>query len=627
MSSKLAASRWVTGRFGSRSRITSSFVFKEYLKMQQESCNSNIRGQPNYAADVRRLWTANTCLKIRFLGKTILWMKILCFPHNLMFNSLVRTYLTNAYPVLNGKLQPIHQHVFESNLQNSMIHSKRYLELMKQVQKGGGEKAILRHTQRNKKLLVRDRLRLLLDKGEILELSPFAGLGMPYGDIPAAGCLTGIGKVSGVWCVFIANDATVKGGTVYPVAVKKQLRAQDIAIQNRLPCIYLVDSGGAFLPLQADIFPDKNHGGRTFYNEAIMSATGIAQVAVVCGSCTAGGAYIPTMADETVMVDKIGTIFLAGPPLVKAATGEVSSPEDLGGATMHAKVSGCIDHFAATEEEAYKCARNIIATLNLELPPNMPTDFEEPLYAAEELNGLAPRDYAYTLDIKLVLSRLTDGSKLLEFKALFGTTLLTGFAQIKGHLVGIVANNGELTHNASLKGSHFVQLCDQRNIPIIFLQNTRPNVTVTRTLSKAGAVTNQLKAQGSMIASVACATVPKITIVIGGCYGGESFAMCGRSFDPNFLFLWPNARIGLVSPNHCSDFLETDGNIQDEAQLKTMKEMLEVETSAFHSTSRIWDDGVILPADTRTVIGQCLNIFKQKPQFHSHPERQVTLRI
>ncbi|XP_051868794.1 methylcrotonoyl-coenzyme A carboxylase 2 isoform X2 [Pristis pectinata] len=617
---------WVAGRFGSGSRPNASFIFKECLKIQQETCNSYKRRQPYYAPDERRLWTANTCFKTHILGKRILWTKLLSSPDNLMFNNLVRTYVTKAYPVLNGKLHPIHQHVFESNLQNSMIHSKRYLELMKQVQKGGDEKAILRHTQRNKKLLVRERLRLLLDTEEILELSPFAGMGMPYGDIPAAGCITGIGKVNGVWCVFIANDATVKGGTVYPVTVKKQLRAQDIAIQNGLPCIYLVDSGGAFLPLQAEIFPGENHGGRAFYNEAMMSAAGIPQVAVVCGSCTAGGAYVPTMADETVMVDKIGTIFLAGPPLVKAATGEDATPEELGGATVHAKVSGCIDHFAATEEEAYKCTRNIIATLNLELPPNMPTDFEEPLYAAEELNGLAPKDYTHTLNIELVLSRLTDGSKFLEFKALYGTTLVTGFAQIKGYLVGIVANNGELTHNASLKGSHFVQLCDQRGIPIIFLQNTRPNVTVTGTLPKAEDVTNQLKAQGSMMASVACASVPKITIVIGGCYGGESFAMCGRSFDPNFLFLWPNARIGLVSPNYCSKFLESDGEIQDEVQLKIMKEMLEVQSSAFHSSSRIWDDGVILPTDTRTVIGRCLNIFKQKPRFHSHLERQVILR-
>ncbi|XP_078074573.1 methylcrotonoyl-CoA carboxylase beta chain, mitochondrial isoform X1 [Mustelus asterias] len=624
---ELAASRWVACRLGSGARLNSSFIFHEYFHRQHKTCTYSQGKQPICVHALRTLWTDHSCLKRQILGWTIPWKNVLRLPPCLMYNSLVRTYLTKSYPVLSGNLQSIHRHVFESNLLNSKVYNKRYLELMEQVIKGGGEKATLRHTQRNKKLLVRERLQLLLDKEEILELSPFAGLGMPYGDIPAAGCLTGIGKINGVWCVFIANDATVKGGTAYPITVKKQLRAQNIAIQNGLPCIYLVDSGGAFLPLQADIFPDKNHGGRMFYNEAVMSAVGIPQIAVVCGSCTAGGAYIPTMAEETVMVDKIGTIFLAGPPLVKAATGEDVSPEELGGATLHAKVSGCIDHFAATEEEAYECVRNIVATLNFDLPPHKTAEFEEPLYAAEELNGLAPKNYAHALNIKLVLSRLTDGSRFLEFKALYGTTLVTGFAQIKGHLVGIVANNGELTHNASLKGSHFVQLCDQRDIPIIFLQNTRPNVTMAGTLSKAEDVTNQLKAQGSMIAAVACATVPKITIIIGGSYGGESFPMCGRSFDPNFLFLWPNARIGLVGPEYFSEIQESEGQIQDEAQMKIMKERLANESCAFHSSSRIWDDGVILPKDTRMVIGQCLDIIKQKPRLHSQPERYAVLRI
>ncbi|GCC32851.1 hypothetical protein chiPu_0011315 [Chiloscyllium punctatum] len=625
MSRQLTAPKWVAGWLCSRLNI--SFIFQEYLTRQQKMCTYNKRKHPNCIHAQRTLWTDRTCLRRPILRKGIAWKNVLCLPLCLTYSSFIRTYLTKSYPVLNGSIQPIHRHVFEFNLRNSMACGERYLELMEQVTKGGGDKAILRHTQRNKKLLVRDRLQLLLDKGEILELSPFAGLGMPYGDIPAAGCITGVGKVRDVWCVFIANDATIKGGTAYPITVKKQLRAQAIAIQNGLPCIYLVDSGGAFLPLQADIFPDKNHGGRMFYNEAVMSALGIPQVAVVCGSCTAGGAYIPTMAEETVMVDRIGTIFLAGPPLVKAATGEDVSPEELGGASLHAKISGCIDHFAATEEEAYECVRNIIATLNLDIPSNKISDFEEPRFAAEELNGLAPRDYAHTLNVKLVLSRLTDGSKFLEFKALYGTTLVTGFAQIKGHLVGIVANNGELTHNASLKGSHFVQLCDQRDIPIIFLQNTRPNVTMAGTLSKAEDVTNQLKAQGTMISAVACSTVPKITIIIGGCYGGESFPMCGRSFDPNFLFLWPNARIGLVGPSYFREVQKSDGEIQDETQLKIMKEMLENESSAFHSSSRVWDDGIILPKDTRMVIGQCLNIIKQKPRLHSQPEKHAVLRM
>uniref|UniRef100_A0A8C9U8D4 methylcrotonoyl-CoA carboxylase n=1 Tax=Scleropages formosus TaxID=113540 RepID=A0A8C9U8D4_SCLFO len=461
----------------------------------------------------------------------------------------------------------------------------RYLEYQEKVQKGGGESAIARHTQRNKKLVVRDRLRLLLDEEGCLELSPFAGLGLPYGDIPSAGCVTGIGKISGLWCVFIANDATVKGGTAYPISVKKQLRAQEVAIQNRLPCVYLVDSGGAFLPLQSEIFPDKNQGGRSFYNEAIMSAMRIPQVAVVCGSCTAGGAYIPTMAEEAVIVHKIGTIFLGGPPLVKAATGEEVSPEDLGGAQLHAEVSGCVDHFAVMEEEAYQCTRNIISTLNYDLPEDRELSVEQPLHSEEELKGLAPKDYNHSLDVRLILSRLTDGSKFQEFKARYGTTLVTGFAKIEGHLVGFVANNGELRYEAALKGSHFIQLCDQRHIPIVFLQNTPP----------CPSNTNGLKAQSSMMAAVACASIPKITVIIGGCHGADSYAMCGRAFDPNFLFLWPNARVSLVAPGYSGTLTH------DEEEITAINERLEEESSAFFSSGRLWDDGVILPQETRKV--------------------------
>uniref|UniRef100_H3A0J0 methylcrotonoyl-CoA carboxylase n=1 Tax=Latimeria chalumnae TaxID=7897 RepID=H3A0J0_LATCH len=541
-----------------------------------------------------------------------------------------RSLTMKSYPLLNGNIPPVYNHVFEANWRNSAVCKQRYFEMLEKVQAGGGKNAILRHTQRNKKLLVRERLRLLLDEEDFLELSPFAGLSLPYGDVPAAGCLTGIGKICGVWCVFIANDATVKGGTAYPISVKKQLRAQEVALQNQLPTLYLVDSGGAFLPLQAELFPDKHHGGRTFYYEAIMSAMKIPQVAVVCGSCTAGGAYIPTMAEETVIVDQIGTIFLAGPPLVKAATGEIVTPEDLGGAKLHSTVSGCTDHFATSEKEAFECTRNIIATLNLELLPDEFSDFEDPLYSPEELAGLAPRDYDHTLNISLILSRLTDGSRFQEFKALFGTTLATGFAQIEGHLIGIVANNGELSHDAALKGSHFVQLCDQRRIPILFLQNTPPKVTMTVTFSQAEANTNRLKAQASMMTTVACATVPKITVIIGGCYGGESYAMCGRSFDPNFLFLWPNARVAIVGPGHSAEFpqSEDDDFVQDHPQLKRVHEKLEEESSAFYSTARLWDDGVILPEDTRKIIGRCLSIIKQKNyQLSSIQKRDPVLRM
>ncbi|KAM4022467.1 LOW QUALITY PROTEIN: methylcrotonoyl-CoA carboxylase beta chain, mitochondrial-like [Anomaloglossus baeobatrachus] len=520
-----------------------------------------------------------------------------------------------AFPVLPGALLPIHRPTCEANTRNSARCAHRYLELLEKVKSGGGENAILRHTQRNKKLLVRERLKRLLDDEDFLELSPFAGLGLPYGDVPSAGCLSGetlYRKISGIWCMFMANDATVKGGTAYPISVKKQLRAQEIAIQNRLPMVYLVDSGGAFLPLQAQLFPDKEHGGRTFYNEAIMSAMKIPQVAVVCGSCTGGGAYIPTMAEETIIVDKIGTIFLAGPPLVKAATGEDVTAEDLGGAKLHSRVSGCVDHFAATEADAYSYAQMIISTLNFDPEPEGRAQFEDPLYNTEELAGLAPRDYRHTLDVKLILSRLVDGSKFLEFKAEYGTTLVTGFAKVEGNLVGIVASNGELTHDASLKGSHFVQLCNQRDIPLLFLQHTTSQDRFPPTVSKAEQLTNRLKAQASMIAAVACATVPKITVVIGGCHGGESFAMCGRSYEPNFLFLWPNARIGLVDAANLSWSDQKDEGWTDETEFKTQMNRLKEESSAFYSSARIWDDGVILPQDTRPVLGKCLKIIRQK---------------
>ncbi|XP_077189493.1 biotin-dependent 3-methylcrotonyl-coenzyme A carboxylase beta1 subunit-like isoform X4 [Paroedura picta] len=507
-----------------------------------------------------------------------------------------------SFPILDGNIPFLYRHVLDGNSSNSEICIQRYLDLLAKVNKSGGENAIFRHTQRNKKLLVRERLRMLLDDEFFLELSPLAGLDMPYGDVPAAGCLTGIGRICQIWCVFMANDATVKGGTIYPVTVKKQLRAQEIAIQNRLPCVYLVDSGGAFLPLQAELFPDQFHGGRSFYNEAVMSAMKIPQVAVVCGSCTAGGAYVPTMAEETAIVDKIGTMFLAGPPLVKAATGEDILPEELGGASLHSKVSGCVDHFASSEKEAYECVRNIFATLNYEIPAENILDYDSPLYNAKELLGLAPKDYNYTLPIKLILSRMIDGSRFQEFKANYGTTLVTGFAYIEGQLVGIVANNGELTHDASLKGCHFIQLCNQRNIPILFLLNTAPQAAEPLSFAQAEDHTRRLKAQGSMMAVVASAAVPKITLVIGGCYGSESYAMCGRSFDPNFLFLWPNARIALVDPRHFPTYSLLWNDSWTGTELKQLKEKLEEESSAFYSSARVWDDGVILPQNSRKVI-------------------------
>ncbi|XP_071753819.2 methylcrotonoyl-CoA carboxylase beta chain, mitochondrial isoform X1 [Centroberyx gerrardi] len=547
-----------------------------------------------------------------------------------------RRALPSAFPVLQQPLQLIHQHVYEANLRNSTACHHKYVELREKVRKGGGDNAIARHTKRNKKLLVQDRLRLLLDDEDFLELSPFAGLGLPYGDIPSAGCLTGIGRINGLWCVFIANDATVKGGTAYPITVKKQLRAQQVAIQNRLPCVYLVDSGGAFLPLQSEIFPDKNQGGRTFYNEAIMSSMKIPQVSVVCGSCTAGGAYIPTMAEEAVMVHRIGTIFLGGPPLVKAATGEEVTPEDLGGARLHAEVSGCVDHFAWEEKEAYDYTRNIISTLNYQLPEEEEDEVEEgkrrgeeePLYSSEELLGLAPLNYNHSLDVKMVVSRLTDGSRFQEFKARFGTTLVTGFAKIHGHQVGIVANNGELSYEASLKGSHFVQLCDQRDIPLLFLQNTAPRPPLTLSTTQADINSNRLKAQGSMMSAVACASIPKITVVIGGCHGADSYAMCGRAFDPNFLFLWPNARVSVVAPGHSGSLLPPGREEEEQQEEEDMNRKLKEESSAFFASGRLWDDGVILPQDTRKVLRDCLDIIKQQQyQLSTEKRRSPLLRI
>uniref|UniRef100_A0A3B5BLZ2 methylcrotonoyl-CoA carboxylase n=1 Tax=Stegastes partitus TaxID=144197 RepID=A0A3B5BLZ2_9TELE len=538
-----------------------------------------------------------------------------------------RRALPSAFPVLDLPLKPIHQSVFEANLRNSNACRKKYTEFSEKLKEGGGKNAIARHTQRNRKLLVRDRLRLLLDDEDFLELSPFAGLGLPYGDIPSAGCLTGIGRINGLWCVFIANDATVKGGTAYPITVKKQLRAQEIAIQNRLPCVYVVDSGGAFLPLQSEIFPDKNQGGRTFYNEAIMSAMKIPQVSVVCGSCTAGGAYIPTMAEEAVMVHRIGTIFLGGPPLVKAATGEEVTPEELGGATLHSEVSGCVDHFALEEKEAFDYTRNIISTLNFKLPEEEEETEkrkaeEETLYSSDELVGLAPKEYNYSLDVKLVVSRLTDGSRFQEFKARYGTTLVTGFAKIHGHLVGIVANNGELTYQAALKGSHFVQLCDQRDVPLLFLQNTAPTAAEINS--------NRLKAQGSMMSAVACASVPKITVVIGGCHGADSYAMCGRAFEPNFLFLWPNARVSVTAPGHAGSLLphNSEQEEEQEKQEEKLNRRLKEESSAFFSSGRLWDDGVILPQDTRKVLRDTLDIIKQQQyQLSTGKMQSALLRI
>ncbi|TAK76580.1 MAG: methylcrotonoyl-CoA carboxylase, partial [Gammaproteobacteria bacterium] len=410
------------------------------------------------------------------------------------------------------------------------------------IQEGGGEKARERHRQHGK-LLPRDRIELLLDPGsDFLELSPLAGYEMYEDDIPAAGIITGVGRIMGVDCMIIVNDATVKGGTYYPITVKKHLRAQKIAEQNHLPCIYLVDSGGAYLPKQEEVFPDENHFGRIFYNQANMSAQGIPQIAVVMGSCTAGGAYIPAMADESIIVREQGTIFLAGPPLVKAATGEVVTAEALGGADVHCRTSGVADYYAQNDEHAIALTRRVVSHLNRPPKPAFPLqEVKEPLYDANELYGIIPADARYPFDVREIIIRIVDGSEFDEFKALYGKTIVCGFAHILGVPVGIIANNGILFSDSALKAAHFIELCTQRRIPLLFLQNITGFMVGSKVESEGIA-----KHGAKLVTAVACAQVPKITVIIGGSYGAGNYAMCGRAYEPRFLWMWPNARIAVM---------------------------------------------------------------------------------
>ncbi|XP_076440810.1 uncharacterized protein LOC143280133 [Babylonia areolata] len=494
-------------------------------------------------------------------------------------------------------------------------HFKKQEEVFKSAlavaHAGGGAKAMERHTKRNKKL-VEDRVKALLDEDTpFLELSPLAGFMMEYGTVPRAGVITGIGQISGKLCMLMANDGALKGGTMFPITVKKQLRAQEIAQQNRLPCIYVVDSGGAFLPLQSDIFPDKNHGGRAFYNEAVMGADGIYQVAVVCGSCTAGGAYVPTMADEAVIVHGTGSVYLGGPPLVKAALGEIVSSEDLGGATVHCKVSGCTDYFAPDENSAFETCRDIVATLNVHpadaqgrLPARLP------LYDPAELSSLIPKDQQHTLDMYQVIGRLVDGSAFHEFKRLYGPTLITGFAHLDGYLVGIVGNQGEVTADAAAKGAHFVTMCNERQIPLIFLQNTPPESTE----SSGEVLGDRLKCQARMMAAVSCCSVPKITVLVGNAVGPTHYLMAGKAMSPNFLFSWPNAVRCADNPDTVKDSIQAGlrASVEDDAKRETLVakylDRLAMETTAVFASSRLLDDGVILPQDTRATLSQCLRI-------------------
>ncbi|KAL4235641.1 hypothetical protein ACF0H5_004036 [Mactra antiquata] len=513
------------------------------------------------------------------------------------------------FPVINGEVDSKSKE-FLKNAEISKKFESKYLEILAKAYEGGGEKARLRHVQQNKKLLVTDRVKLLVDDyEEFLELSPIAGHAMPYGDVARASILGGIGKIHGKYCMIIANDGSVKGGTVYPITLKKQLRLQEIAQQNRLPCIYAVDSGGAFLPLQSEIFLP---GGRTFYNEAVMSSMGITQIAVVCGSCTAGGAYVPTMADEAVIVHKIGTIFLGGPPLVQAATGEIISAEDLGGATLHCSVSGCTDYFAADEHEGFQTGRDLVESLNLPKHPGPTREPEEPLFDPEELPGLIPTVEQENMDIRKVISGLVDGSRFNEFKVQFGSTLVTGFAHLQGYLVGIVGNNGCVTDTAAAKGAHFVQMCAERHIPLVFLHNTVPKQSFNYNGLDGG---NLLRDHAKLLGAISCAKVPKISVVVGNSIGQDNFLMCGRSSSPNFMFSWPNAVIGMTDKDQLVQNAiqeKVQGKDTDEAERQEIEKQLyqkySLEMSSIYNSSRLHDDGIILPQDTRKVIGRCLDI-------------------
>ena len=486
---------------------------------------------------------------------------------------------------------------------------------------GGGAKARDKHTARGK-LLPRERIRALLDPGSpFLELSPLAAHGMYDDAAPAAGIITGIGHVHGTEVVIVANDATVKGGTYFPMTVKKHLRAQEVALENRLPCIYLVDSGGAFLPMQDEVFPDKEHFGRIFYNQARMSGLGIPQIAVVMGSCTAGGAYVPAMSDETIIVREQGTIFLGGPPLVKAATGEVVDAEALGGADVHTAVSGVADHFAENDAHALSITRDIVASLNrkksIPLALQAPT---EPRYAAEELYGVIPQDTRRPFDIREVIARIVDGSEFHEFKARYGKTLVCGFAHIHGYPVGIIANNGILFSESALKGAHFIELCNQRNVPLVFLQNIT-GFMVGRKYENAGIAKDGAK----MVTAVACSHVPKFTVVIGGSFGAGNYAMCGRAYGARFLWMWPNARISVMGGEQAASVLATvkrDGieaggkswSAEEEEAFKApIRAQYEQQGHPYYASARLWDDGIIDPADTRRVLGLAISASLNAP--------------
>ncbi len=506
----------------------------------------------------------------------------------------------------------------EHNL--SLIATLR--ERLNTASQGGGGKYVDRHRGRGK-LLPRERIERIIDPGTaFLELSPLAAHDLYDGRAHSAGIVTGVGLVHGRECLFVANDATVKGGSYYPMTVKKHIRAQTVAHENHLPCIYLVDSGGAFLPMQDEVFPDITHFGRIFRNQARMSGDKIPQIAAVLGSCTAGGAYVPAMSDESIIVKGNGTIFLAGPPLVKAATGEEVTAEELGGADVHTAQSGVADHFAEDEPEALRLVRNIVENLGpRELAPSAGATPESPAHDVEDLLGLIPMDNRTPVDIKEIIARVVDGSRFHEFKARYGTTLICGFAHIHGHKVGIVANNGILFSESSMKGAHFVELCGQRGIPLVFLQNITGFM-----VGKAYEAGGIAKDGAKLVTAVSCVNVPKFTIIIGGSHGAGNYGMCGRAYDPRFLFMWPNSRISVMGGPQAADVLTTvkqdqrarEGlNPMEGEELSEFRQPIldkyETEGSPYYSTARLWDDGIIDPRDTRDVLGLCLAAARNAP--------------
>ncbi len=489
------------------------------------------------------------------------------------------------------------------------------------IEEGGGAEARRRHLRRGK-LLPRERVRLLLDPGSpFLELSPLAAFGMYDGEVPAAGIITGIGRIMGRECVVVANDATVKGGTYFPITVKKHLRAQEIAAENRLPCLYLVDSGGAFLPAQDEVFPDREHFGRIFYNQARLSAAGVPQVALVMGSCTAGGAYVPAMSDESIIVKGEGTIFLAGPPLVRAATGEIVTAEELGGAEVHSRISGVTDHYALDDHHALGIARRIVGNLNrakqigVEVMPPV-----EPNYPADELYGVVPQDTRQPYDVREIIARIVDSSEFDEFKRLYGPTLVCGFARIWGYPVGILANNGILFSESALKAAHFIELCAQRLIPLVFLQNITGFMVGKK--YEAGGIA---KDGAKMVTAVATAAVPKFTVIIGGSFGAGNYGMCGRAYGPRFLWMWPNARISVMGGEQAASVLaqirrdareargETWSAAEDEQFKAPIRAQYETQGHPCYASARLWDDGVIDPADTRMVLALAISASLNAP--------------